>query len=144
MRALWTTRGFRALLLCSAVIGVAGCGGDDFANEPRPADAIDLTGVIQSRGVSVSPSKGVGAGPILLTISNQTDDAHTVTLEGESVQERVGPIQPQDTATIQKTLAPGRYEIRAGSEQAVEREIPSATLTVGAERPSSSNQVLLP
>jgi hypothetical protein len=133
-----------ALLLCGAVFAVGGCGGDDFANEPRPADAIDLTGVIQTRGVTISPSKGVGAGPILITISNQTDDAHTVTLEGESVQERVGPIQPQDTATIQKTLAPGSYEIRAGSERAVKREIPPASLKIGTERSSSSNQVLLP
>jgi hypothetical protein len=146
MRALWKTktRVCLALLFCSVATGVAGCGGDDFANEPRPADAIELTGVIQTRGVTVSPSKGVGAGPILLTISNQTDDAHTVTLEGESVEERVGPIQPQDTATIQKTLEPGRYQVRAGSEQAVKREIPPASLTVGAERPSSSNKVLLP
>lgn len=124
----------------------SGCGGDDFENEPRPAVPLELTGVIQERGVSVSPSKGadIGAGPFIITISNQTDDAHTVTLEGTSVEERVGPIQPQDTATIQKTLAQGTYEVRAGSQEAVEKEIPSAELVVGARRDASNDELLLP
>ena len=77
-------------------------------------------------------------------MSNQTDDPHTVTLEGESVQETVGPIQPQDTATIQRTLEPGIYEVRAGSERAVAREIPPFALTVGKARKSSADELLLP
>ena len=122
----------------------SGCGGgDDFENERRPAVPIELTGVIQERGVTVSP-KREGAGPFVITISNQTDDAHTVTLEGTSVEERVGPIQPQDTATIQKTLAQGKYEVRAGSERAVKKEIPPAELDIGPDRDSSNDQLLLP
>lgn len=93
--------------------------------------------------MTVSPSKE-GAGPFLITISNQTDDAHTVTLEGSRVEERVGPIQPQDTATIQKTLPRGKYEVRAGAEQAVEREIPPAELVIGPDRDPSNDRLLLP
>lgn len=122
---------------------LSGCGGDDFENERRPPVPIELTGVIQERGVTVSPSKE-GAGPFLITISNQTDDAHTVTLEGSRIEERVGPIQPQDTATIQKTLPRGRYEVRAGAEQAVEREIPPAELVIGPDRDPSNDRLLLP
>jgi hypothetical protein len=121
----------------------AGCGGSDFQNKPRPAVPVELTGVIQQSRVTISPNK-VGAGPILITISNQTKDAHTVTLEGERVKERVGPINPLDTATIQKTLVRGTYEVRAGSSVAVPKEIAPATLTIGRARPNSSNRVLQP
>jgi hypothetical protein len=122
---------------------VVGCGGEDFENRPRPPVPVELTGVIQEDKVTVSPSK-VGAGPILITLSNQTDAAHTVTLEGESVRERVGPVNPLDTATIQKTLEQGSYEVSAGSERAVEREIRPATLTIGRPRKNSSDELLLP
>jgi hypothetical protein len=122
---------------------VAGCGGDDFERKPRPPVPIELTGVIQEDKVTVSPDE-VGAGPVTILISNQTDDSHTVTLEGETVRERVGPINPLDTATIQKTLRPGSYEVRAGSEVAVPTEIAPADLVVGPERESSSNDTLLP
>jgi len=137
------TRIWPASLFLGTALLAAGCGGDDFENERRPSVPIELTGVIQKRGVTVSPSKE-GAGPFVITISNQTDDAHTVTLEGTSVEERVGPIQPQDTATIQKTLAQGKYEVRAGSERAVEKEIPPAELDIGPDRESSNDQLLLP
>lgn len=137
-----TPAGGLALLACSATLLTA-CGDDDFKNEPRPAAAVNLTGVIQPKGVTISPDKQ-GAGPFLITVSNQTDDAHTLTLEGDAVEEIVGPIQPQDTATIQRTLAPGTYEVRAGSERAVTREIPAAELTVGKPRKSSADQLLLP
>jgi len=143
MRALGKTHaGGLALLACSATL-LAACGEEDFKNDPRPAAAVNLTGVIQPKGVTISPN-GRGAGPFLITISNQTDDPHTVTLEGDSVEETVGPIQPQDTATIQKTLERGTYEVRAGSERAVTREIPPFELKVGKPRPSSANEVLLP
>ncbi len=143
MRQLGKTSvaGLAALASCGLLLGA--CGEDDFENNPRPATAVNLTGVIQPKGVTISPN-GRGAGPFLITVSNQTDDPHTVTLEGESVQETVGPIQPQDTATIQRTLKPGLYEVRAGSERAVAREIPPFALTVGKARKSSADELLLP
>ena len=75
-----------------------------------------------------------------------TDRAHTITVEGEDVIERTAPIQPQDTATIQKTLRPGIYEVRAGSSRAgdIEDQIRPATLTIGPERADSNNDLLLP
>jgi len=138
-----------ALLTAGTILLLAvGCGDEDFANDPRPPVSISLTGVINNRGVTISPDK-VGAGPIELTISNQTKAAHTITLEGEPpqgnrVRERVGPVNPLDTATIQKTLRPGSYEVRAGSAAATPREIGLARLTVGRQRPDSNDRVLLP
>jgi hypothetical protein len=127
------------------VLAVAGCGDEDFANDPRPPSTVELTGVIRDDGVAISPARE-GAGPILLTISNQTDRAHSITLEGEDVIERTAPIQPQDTARIQKTLRSGSYEVRAGSSRAVdiEDQIRPATLTIGPERASSGTKTLLP
>jgi hypothetical protein len=122
---------------------VAGCGDEDFKNDPRPPVPVGLSGVIQSDRVTVSPAR-VGAGPIVITISNQTQRVRTVTLEGETLVTREGPIKPGDTATIQRTLAPGSYEVRAGSPTAVRREIEPAMLDIGAERPASNNDLMLP
>jgi hypothetical protein len=136
-----------AALLSGGVIVLAGCGGDedDFANEPRPPVPIQITGVITEDKVTVSPNS-LGAGPIVLTLSNQTEDERTVTLEPRSGgrEQTIGPIAPLATGTIQQTLERGDYEVKAGSQQAVAREIRSATLEIGAPRDDSSDETLLP
>jgi len=79
-----------------------------------------------------------------ITISNQTDSKRTITLEGKSITEQEGPVLPGDTATIQKTLEPGSYEVRAGSKKAVRKEIEPAVLRIGKKRHNSNNELLLP
>lgn len=144
-----TTRSRRVLLLaCTSVavtLPVAGCGGeDDYVRKPRPAITLQLTGVITEDEISIQPNN-VGAGPIILNVSNQTDEPHTVSLEGEGIApERVGPIKPLDTATIQKKLDPGTYEVKAGSSAAPARRIAPGTLTIGQPRDNSSDDLLLP
>ena len=130
----------------AALLVAGGCGDEDFENNPRPPVPVGLTGVIQDEKVTVSPAK-VGAGEVTITISNQTDSPKTVTLEGlegKSITETVGPVGPLDTAEITRTLEPGSYEVRAGSERAVRREIAPAMLAIGKERKSSSGDLLLP
>jgi len=132
--------------LCAGVLALAGCGEDDFENEPRPPVPTQLTGVITEEKVTVSPNE-LGAGPVVITVSNQTDASHTVTLEssdGGTIREQVGPINPLDTATLQRTLERGAYTVSAGSETAVPKEIQPATLTIGKERKSGSDELLLP
>jgi hypothetical protein len=129
--------------LAIAAALIAGCGDDDFKNEARAPVRLALTGVIKDDKVTVSPAK-LGAGPVQITIANQTDSERTVTLEGESITEQQGPVQPGGTATIQKTLEPGSYEVRAGSEKAVRKEIQPAVLTIGKKRKNSNNDLLLP
>ena len=122
----------------------AGCGEDDFENEPRPPVPMELSGVIQEDKLTVSPSRNIGAGPFTILISNQTDAEHTVTLEGESFEEMVGPVAPDDTVEIRRTLTPGSYEVRAGTARAVRREIQPALLDIGEERENSNSELLLP
>jgi hypothetical protein len=148
MKATTKMRNRRAVLLAGGMallLAAAGCGDEDFANDPRPPTAVELSGVIHDDGVTISPTRE-GAGPVLITFANQTDRAHTITVEGEDIIERTAPIQPQDTATIKKTLLPGTYEVRAGSSRAVdiEDQIRPATLTIGPERTSSNDDLLLP
>ncbi|MEA2492544.1 MAG: hypothetical protein QOJ29_455 [Thermoleophilaceae bacterium] len=125
-------------------LALASCGGGkDFANKPRPPVPLQLTGVITKSKVTISPSK-VGAGPVVITVSNQTGQSRTLTLDGNGIQERVGPINPLDTAQLQKTLKPGTYTVKAGSEAATASTIAPATLVIGKERASGSDKVLLP
>ena len=131
-------------ILAAVAAGLAGCGDEDFENNPRPPVPMELTGVIQDDKVTVSPSRNIGAGPFVITISNQTDGDRTITLEGESITESVGPVGPLETATIQRTLEPGSYEVRAGSKRAQRRQIAPAVLDIGKERKNSSGELLLP
>ena len=132
-----------ALLAASAIL-VAGCGSSSrFKNDPRPPTPVQLTGVVTDKEVTISP-KRVGGGPVILIVSNQTNMAHTITLEGGGNTDTVGPIPPLDTAQLQQTLKPGIYTVKAGSKTATTGEIKPFTLTVGQQRESSSNELLLP
>ena len=132
----------RLLIAVVLVTGCVGCG-EDFENEPRTPVPVELTAVIQPRGVTVSPDQ-VGGGPISITVSNQTDVAHTVTLAGSTVETKVGPINPQDTATIQKTVTQGRYELRANPDGPGAGRLRPGELRVGRPRKASNDRILLP
>ena len=136
-----------ALVLSLPALGLIGIGcggGSDFQDKPRPAATVQLSGVITSSKVTVSPAR-IGAGPVVILVSNQTKRSHTLTLDGANIAPvRVGPINPLDTAEIQQTLQPGSYTVKAGSEEAVAKEIAPAHLTIGKARPSSNDQVGLP
>lgn len=128
----------------AVALALAGCGGGkDFENNPRPPVTLELTGVITQDEVTISPNK-VGAGPVVITVSNQSGAARTLRLDGNGIQETVGPIDPLATAKLQKTLEPGRYKVTAGSEKATAKPIQAATLVIGKERASASDKVLLP
>jgi hypothetical protein len=148
MRELRTRKAALVSAVAASALVAVGCGGeDDFENEPRPPVPLQLTGVITEESVTVSP-RTVAPGPIVLIVSNQTDNEHIVTLEGPEVDEKTGEIPPADTATLQATLReskPGEgYEVRANStEGAVDPEelIAAATIRIVEKSPEECERI---
>jgi hypothetical protein len=129
-----------ALLLLAAT----GCRSEDFQNKPRPPQPVQLTAVITSNRVTVEPNE-IGTGPIVIVVSNQDDASHTISLTGNGVREVVGPINPLDTASLQKSLArEGIYLVSAGSPVSETSDIEPARLSVGRGRQSARDDVQLP
>jgi hypothetical protein len=125
-----------AALAVAAVLGA--CGDDDFANEPRPPAPIELTARISDDSVVVSPKK-VGGGPANIVFSNQSRRPAALTLEGPT--DEVGEaVPPGGVGRLQATLEEGDYEVSGGPES----DAREGTLTVTAERKSSTNDLLLP
>ncbi len=127
--------------------GASGCGGseDDYANQPRPATPINVTAAIGDRGISLSP-KTFGAGPIVMIVSNQTAQRHTVTLETQELggsepglTESTRPVGPGGTARLQADLRAGTYEIGTRSDA-----VSPVRLEVGAPRRSAQDELLTP
>lgn len=126
--------GVTALLL-------SGCGSSMFANEPKPAEPIQIGVSILGHAVSASPTH-FGAGLVELNIANQTDRSQRVSLSsqgGGGALVSSGPINPQDTATLKVKLRQGDYAVTATSDR-----FRPATLHVGAPRPSAQNQLYQP
>lgn len=123
---------------CAALLGLAGCGEDDFENNPRPASPDELTAAIDKDSVTISPAE-LGAGLVTVTISNQTSETTQLVLDGPT-DASSGDIPPGGTGSIRADLEEGSYQAAAGAESGVA----PATLTVGPDRPSSQNDLLLP
>jgi hypothetical protein len=129
-----------ALAVVSAMPFAYGCGGnDERTNNLRPPTPINVSVEIGEDKVSASPTK-FGAGPIVMVASNQSTASHTLTIEGPRLKQSVGPISPQDTATLKVTVRTGEHTISTESSENVE----AATLTVGPKRPSAQNKLQQP
>ncbi len=119
---------------------LAGCGSQkNYANNPRPPVSASVTAAVFPGRVSVSPSR-LGAGPVSLTVANLSKKSLEVTLAsvgGSQADSTSGPINPQGTATISTSLKPGAYVLKASTGG-------SMSLSVGRERKSAQDQVLLP
>jgi hypothetical protein len=125
--------------------GVGGCGDDEFANDARAPSPLILSASITPTDVTVSPAR-LGAGAIELIASNLTTRSQRLTLRSQSptggadpLQQRTGPINPGDTASLTADLAPGTYRVTTGSAA-----IAPATIRVGAARRSAQDQLVQP
>jgi N-acetylglucosamine kinase-like BadF-type ATPase len=141
MRSAWT-----ALTGVAVATAVASCGGgSDYANDPRPATPINVTAAVTDHKVTVSPD-GIGAGPVVIIIANETQEAHRVTVETDElgassggIKQETGPINPQGTGTLKLDMKTGRYTVSVDGGS-----ISDARLKVGKDRPSSQDQLLQP
>ena len=140
-------RTLRLLLPGAAIVGmlvVAGCCNDkSYKNDPRPPQTLVITAAILPDKVSISPSS-FGAGPVSLTIANETDASQRILIvrqvNGQAQDnEKTGPINPHDTATLKADLDTGEYEIRVEGEG-----IAPAQVSVGEPRESGQNDLLQP
>jgi hypothetical protein len=128
------------------VFALAGCGADDdFANDERAPAPITLSASITRSNVTVSPSR-LGAGAVELIASNQTSTSQRLTLSsrtlsdgGEPLEQRTGPINPGDTASLTADLVEGTYRLTTRSAT-----IAAATLRVEPRRPSAQDELLQP
>lgn len=133
----------RALLALSLAVvpaGVAACGSsDDNAKAQRPPVPINVSVVLGQDGVTASPLK-FGAGQVVLLVSNQSGASRTLIVDGPRLKRAVGPINPEDTATVRVTLATGEYTLTAADTHGVK----PAKLQVGPPRRSAQDQLTLP
>lgn len=126
---------FAAALVTALV--VAGCGSDDFKNDPRPPIPAEVSVKIAKDGVAVSP-KEFGAGIVNFTIANLTTEPGTLAIQGP-VNADSSEIPPTGTGTIKVAMKTGSYEASVSGIAAR-----PFSFTVGPERPSGQNVLLLP
>jgi hypothetical protein len=130
----------------AVALALGGCGDDDeFANDERSPAPITLSAAITRSNVTVSPSR-VGAGSIELIASNLTSTSQRVTLRSRTLsdgsdrlEQRTGPINPGDTASLTAHLVAGTYRVTTGTAA-----IAAATIRVGPARPSAKDELLQP
>ncbi|HKJ36114.1 MAG TPA: hypothetical protein VKA36_06070 [Solirubrobacterales bacterium] len=140
MRGRWRT----ALLAAGALAALAaGCGAEDFPNDPRPPAPIELTARIGDEKVVVSPTQTqsgepIGAGLANVTISNQTGDDVRLEFTGPA-DETTDPVIANGVLEFKIDLEEGVYTVSAEDPR-----IDSTEFDVGPERPSAQNDLLLP
>jgi hypothetical protein len=121
---------------------VAGCGGDDFENEPRPPAPIELTARIDDRKVVVAPTQSdgqeIGAGLANVTASNQTDEPMRLSFSGPT-DRQTDPVIANGVLQFKLDLEEGVYFVETD-----DASIRGTEFSVGPERPSAQNDLLLP
>jgi hypothetical protein len=133
----------RTYLVASALAAIAvtavGCGSDDHPNEPRPSSPLEVTARIDDDVVEVSPSE-FGAGLTVFTISNQSDGAVALTIDGPvaATSQTLEPNSVSDDFKVD--LQEGTYEVTGGLESRAKPQ----ELVVGPDRPSAQDELLLP
>ncbi len=119
------------------VLAVASCGRNDFKNDPSPPVPAEVSVKIGSGGVVVSPRE-FGAGLVNFTTANLTNQTGSLAIHGP-VNANSDSIAPGDTATIKVQMKTGSYEASVDGIGAR-----PFSFSVGPERPSAQNQLLLP
>ena len=144
----------RSIVICAGVaLVVSACGsaGSKSASLPAPPGPIVLSALVTGTRVSVSPAH-IGAGPVLLTVTNQGHRAAAVTLSraGHSLA-RTAPINPQGATQIKVDLNRGVYRLalarsaqRSDAQKTRPEPVTGAVVRVGRRRGGGGRQLLSP
>ena len=136
----WRRTGAVTLAAAALALAAGSCGGGDEArSEQRPPVPLNVSVLVGPERLTLSPNS-FGAGPVTLLVSNQSGAAQTLTIDGPRLRRSVGPIPPDDTATVKVTMGTGDYTVSAEEDAGIE----AGALTVGAPRDSAQNELLLP
>ena len=135
-----------ALAITGTVLLATACGDTEpRSNIPRPPAPITVTAAVRDGKILVSPAV-IGAGPVVLLVSNQTRKPQKVTFETDELGASSGGntastpvIAPQSTGRLSINARSGRYAVHVR-----DRTVRAARVTVGPARKSSQNQLLLP
>jgi hypothetical protein len=120
-----------------AALIVIGCGRDDFENDPRPPVPAEVSVKIARSGVGISPSE-FGAGLVNFTIANLTQTPGTLAISGP-VDADSNEIPPGSAETLKVEMKSGSYEASVSGIA-----VRPFSFTVGPQRPSGQNELLLP
>jgi hypothetical protein len=134
-------------MLAACALAVTACGSTSSgATTPRPPAPVNLTVFIDDSSVSVSPSS-VGAGPVTFIITNQANQAESLSVlpsDGKALA-NTGPINPQATAQVTVDFSSkGAYSLSTSDGDGGGSSIKAASIQIGAPRASSDSQVLQP
>lgn len=130
--------------LTLAGLALAGCGGSNYANKPRPPSPINLSAYMSDTRVSLAPAS-FGAGPIVITVANQSGKPRKLTLSTDQFSSSTMRAQSSDVVTpsgtgeLKLSIQPGDYQLTASGGG-----IAPASVHVGSQRTGSQNQLLQP
>jgi hypothetical protein len=135
----------RRLVLFALPIALVACGGEQRENHLRPPVPVTLTGAIHSDRIQISPDT-VGAGTVVLVVSNQSKAPQTVTFETDELGGTRGgntassrEIAPGSTGRLKITTREGTYSIHTQDDA-----IRAARIEIGPPRKSAQDKLLLP
>lgn len=121
-----------------ALLVLAGCGRDDFKNEPKPAVPLEATIEISADNIDISPS-GFGAGLVNFVIANNSGEEAALAIKGP-VDETTSPIPSNGNGIFKVEMKTGDYQLSVDGREMVE----PTRITVGPDREPSNNDLLLP
>jgi hypothetical protein len=146
----------RTIVICAmTALGVSACGsaGSKSASIAPPPGPVVLSALVGGSQVSVSPAR-LGAGPVLLTVTNQGQRAAVVTLSRSGHAQtlaRTAPINPQGATQIKVDLSRGTYRVavargahRTDAQKTRPVPVAGAMIRVGRRHGNGAGQLLAP